>query len=136
MNIKQWYKQIEEWKIKYGVTEQRHQRYDPTEIKLACAKCGKLKHRMARHHKANDYFFANLLPDVYAKRYLEFRKEDIDKVCSNCHKRWHQYIRPFMAKLYLEKDAQEVITKEWCEFWRSAILERYEKWVKQKEKRK
>lgn len=136
MNIKDWYKQIEEWKQKYGVTEQRHLKYDPTEIKLACAKCGKLKHRMSRHHKASDYMFAKLLPDIYAKRYIEFRKEDIDKLCNFHHKQWHKYIRPFMSRFYKEKDRQKIITEEWCEFWRAAILERYDKWLKQSIKKK
>ena len=133
MNKKEWITQIDEWRIKYGVPPPSSITYDPTSITVTCKKCNKIKSKLNRHHKCNDYLFACLLPDVYAKRYLEYRPADVDKLCEDCHRRWHNYIKPFLCKLYeqlyyLKKDKVE-ITETWCEGWRKLILERYERWL-------
>lgn len=132
MNLNEWKLQIAQWRIQYGVPL-TSPKYEPAKIKVTCKKCKKSKHRMARHHKANDYLFANLLPDIYAKRYLEFRKEDIDNLCSSCHKRWHTILKPIINELLTEVSNLRKVDKEvdekWCEAWRKKILVKYESWV-------
>ncbi len=89
---------------------------------------------MARHHKANDFFFAMALPDVYAKRYCEFHPDDIDLLCNACHKAWHRYVEPKLQKMYSQyhltfaslEDFQKV---NWCNTWKNQIRMWYTKWI-------
>jgi hypothetical protein len=129
MNLKEWSDQIANWKQKYGVPDHGGpRRFRPEEVKLACAKCHRLRHRMSRHHKANDYLFANLLPDVYARRYIEFRKEDVDKLCERCHKRWHIIVKPIVRRI-LTSAKIGIVNEERCEAWRKIILDKYTIWI-------
>lgn len=138
MNSKQYYAIVEEWRIKYNIPRINNRQskppiYNPKAINTCCRKCGKVKHRMARHHKANDFFFAMILPDLYAKRYCEFHPDDIDLLCNACHKAWHRYVEPKLKKMYDQSHYIPIATdegqKKWCEEWKDQIRKWYEKWV-------
>ena len=128
---------IKNWEAKYG-TPARVFRYDPTEIRASCVKCGKMKSKMSRHHKANDFLFARMLPDVYARRYIEFHTNDVAKLCDDCHKDIHRYYKPLMKELWMELQlyGSRVITKEWCDEWKDRFLKLFEKWIKKPVKKR
>lgn len=151
--INQYYTIIETWKRLYGTPEHGPFRYDPTELHVACAKCGKVKGKMSRHHKGNDFFFALYRPDLYAYRYMEFRKEDVVKLCNVCHRSVERYYDKLKKELYADYNARhwrnEILTyttthlgppsQEWCETWRAKFVAMFDKWIKKpvrKKKRK
>jgi hypothetical protein len=96
---------------------------------------------MSRHHIENDFFFAQMRPDLYAKRYIEFRREDCAKLCDDCHKDVHAVYKRVTAEIWIElhKGGTKIITPEWCEKWRAVYRQAFEAWVKKpirKKKRK
>lgn len=131
MNRAQYIKITKDWEERYGVKSRAFQ-YDPREVKLACEKCGNHKvGGMARHHKANDFFFALWLPDIYAKRYLEFRKEDCAKLCQRCHKKIENFSTRLKVELYEDFEKfSRIVDEKWCEEWRAEFRALYERWLK------
>lgn len=149
MKTNAYFATVKEWERLYGVPS-RAMRFDPTEVRACCLKCGQMKPKMARHHKANDFFFALWFPHWYAKRYIEFRREDCAKLCDDCHHKIERYSERLKKELYEEyrkakshifktaKEAEEW-WRAWCEEWRSRFVALFEKWIKQphrKRKRK
>jgi hypothetical protein len=133
---------IKEWELLYG--KSRVMRYDLTEARLCCVKCGKFKIRkMSRHHIENDFFFAQMRPDLFAKRYIEFHKDDVAKLCEDCHKDIHAIYKRITSQLWIElhKGGTKIITLEWCKKWKALYREAFEVWMakpirKKKRKRK
>lgn len=123
---------ILEWKKLYGVPERGPFRFDPTEARLCCFRCEKKKDKMSRHHTANDFFFAQMLPQFFAKRYVEFRREDTEKLCDACHKLAHRLYKPITAQVWseLNRGGQRVITREWCEKWMGVYRMAFYAWIK------
>ena len=135
MNESQYWLQIREWETTYGKPKFGAGRYDPTLISATCVRCGKGSGRSSRHHKANDFFFALWMPDVYARRYIEFRPEDTARLCRRCHVNIERYSKPLKAALYAEFDAAN-ITVEWCEAWRLRFSTLFDKWLSRPLRRK
>lgn len=130
MNRKQYAEITKCWEQQYGVKSQAF-RYAPGEISLACVKCG--HHRvggMSRHHKANDFFFALWKPDLYAKRYLEFRREDCAKLCQRCHKAIENFSTRLKIELYEDFERfDKIVDEKWCEEWRAKFVALFERWL-------
>jgi hypothetical protein len=121
---------VKEWELLYG--KNRVFRFNLTEARLCCIKCGKHKEKMSRHHTGNDFFFAQMMPQHFAKRYIEFRKEDTAKLCDDCHRQAHHIYKPLLIQVWRELNAggQRVITKEWCEKWMARFREEFNAWIK------
>jgi len=138
MNLQQYWATIEEWRKLYGTPPpiKKPESYNPTNVKLGCKKCKKIKTKMQRHHKANDFFFAMAMPHIFAARYILFHPDDVDLLCASCHKAWHRYVEPKLAKMYVEYKKADTIHKEWCEYWKAEILKWYSKWITKPLKRK
>jgi hypothetical protein len=144
MNIKEYWAIIEEWRKLYGTLPSDIRRpadYNPTNVKLGCKKCKKIKTKMQRHHKANDFFFAMALPHIFAARYILFHPDDVDLLCASCHKSWHRYVEPKLVAMYDEYrmnfgDLIAEDKKGWCEYWKIEIVKWYSKWVNKPLKRK
>lgn len=134
MNLAEYIVIVEGWRKKYGVSILAF-KYDPTKVKTSCAKCKQWKPKMARHHKANDFFFAYNFPNLYARRYILFHPDDCDKLCDKCHEQCHKYFASLAAEMYLEFEGEKGIAHdegwwmEWCEKWKSRFLELYNKWI-------
>lgn len=132
---------IKEWELVYG--KPRFTRLDLTETSLCCVKCGKLKKLMSRHHIENDFFFAQMLPDAFARRYIEFRKEDCAKLCDDCHKDIHAIYRRITNEVFedLNQHGLKIVTVEWATNWKKIYRQAFEIWMakpirKKKRKRK
>lgn len=135
MNKDEYFAIVKSWEKKYGVPS-RAFHYDPTEVKTTCQKCKQWKPKMARHHKANDFFFAYNFPALYAARYIQFHKEDCDKLCDKCHKICHKYFYALAQEMYLEFEGERRIIhrdssfwQNWCDEWRDRFLELYNRWI-------
>jgi len=128
---------IKGWEKQYG-TPARVFRYDPTEIQASCVKCGKMRKHMSRHHIANDFMFAQMMPDLYAKRYIEFHKDDVAKLCNDCHKDIHRYYKKLVLELFeeLNDNGLKIVTKVWCDDWMNRFRKLFEKWVKKPVKKR
>ncbi len=133
-------KQVKVWTAQYMNDPSREQaeRFNPTAFKLrVCSKCGRVPKRpLERHHKGHEFLFANILPKFYAKRYLEFRAEDIDYLCHRCHKNETRYTKPIINRIVTEYKSIGNMTHERCEFWRSKLIKTYNKWLSLKPRRK
>lgn len=135
MSLARYRAQCYEWEKKYGKPERGPFNWNPAETKTACTRCGKLKKKMSRHHICHDFTFALFRPDLYAKRYLEFRKEDTAKLCSNCHISCHRYYAPIVQLMYNEYTERKC-TKEWCERWRTRFREAFDVFLKTYKRKK
>jgi len=135
MGIEEYNKVVKGWEAKYGVPS-RLRRYNPAETTASCKRCGFIRAKMSRHHIRNDFFFANLLPDKYARRYIEFHSNDVVKLCDTCHRDVHRYYKPIIARMYVEfnvkKNMNQAITYEWCEGWRTEFYNLFQRWLKLK----
>lgn len=136
MNKKEYFRLISIWEQRYGKPKFGAMRYDPATITTACKKCDKAQGKSARHHKANDFFFALWMPNVYAARYIEFRKEDVDRLCDHCHKRVERHSERLKQELYADYNLHHEITVEWCEEWRAKFLALYEAWLKKPDRKR
>lgn len=134
MSLANYIRQIKEWEQKYGVPN-RAFRFDPTEIITSCVKCGKTRRKMSRHHIHSDFVFALLLPDVYAKRYLEFRKEETVKLCNICHLDVERFTEPVKRAMYADY-TQAGLNEAWCELWRRKFKEAFDRWMAKGKKKK
>lgn len=65
-----------------------------------CAKCGKAKDKMQRHHIGSEMAFAKIMPEYYARRYVSFLPEDVVWLCSRHHKNVHVLYQPLMKPVY------------------------------------
>lgn len=135
MSLARYRAQCLEWEETYGKPERGSFSWNPAETKTACAKCGKVKKKMNRHHICSDFIFALFRPDLYAKRYIEFRKEDTAKLCKNCHLQVERYYDPIKARMW-QSYSQQTCTEEWCEKWRAEFKKAFEKWLKPKRKKR
>lgn len=128
-----------EWKKQYPC-KPIIEPYDPTKTLAGCIRCGSTR-KLSRHHIANDFWFACLRPDLYAARYIQFRKEDVVLLCDRCHKLVHTHYRKLMelVKDDLHKVAHnnnfcdwlhEYPSKEWCDYWKQQFRDWFAKWIK------
>lgn len=117
------------WSKVYNVKTMPLTHYGP------CARCG--KKGTQRHHKAHDYLFACVMPNLYAKRYLEFHPDDIAILCRkchiNCHKIYDELITAFNSNLALAKGTEKI--QQVCETYKSLFLARYLKWQNWRKKK-
>lgn len=114
------------WECRYGIKLRREiVAYKPT-----CEKCKKNK-AIHRHHKGHEFILACYDEVNWAKRYLEFRVEDIIWLCEKCHKNCHKVYDKFVEQFYTEVlfTANKKVT---CEKYHKIFTEAYEKWVKNK----
>ncbi len=123
---------IERWKKLYKV-EQRP--YNPAEVRTYCSICESID-QVQRHHKACDFTFGVILPEVYAQRYLEFRVEDIDFICGKCHEAFNKYIRDHRNRVIGWSDWARVHVREGyreeLEDQRLHLLKKYESWKRRR----
>jgi hypothetical protein len=134
MNENEWSAKVEEWRQIYG-TERTPRSNDPNPTRVAlrfCYRCGKNKRRMARHHIRSDFFFACLLPDVYAKQYILFRDEDITWLCDACHGLAHRRYRKVKKEFWKKVNEEDggIVTEERCEEFKTELARVFKVWIK------
>ncbi len=135
----EWKERVDNWVKIYGREQQDILNgFDPTKIiavKL-CAKCGKHKQRMSRHHIGSEMAFAKIRPDVYARRYVSFLSEDIVWLCKEHHERVHHIYKPLMRTLYEYayqcQIRREIPNEHHLELIRQTIRKSFFKWIARK----
>lgn len=121
------------WRQQYGVVEERKS-FDPINTSVSvCFICKKHKRRMERHHTGFDSIFADMLPDVFAAQYVQFKKEDCELLCSYHHKRAHTSMEVLVAMMFDEKDANMhrgiEPTEDWCRKWIARFRAHFYEWA-------
>lgn len=133
--------QVRIWEKIYGKPKFGLRNFDPTQVKVCCAKCGKHRNKMSRHHKGAEFMFASCFPGWYAERYIQFDKKDCVRLCNHCHKRIEKLTEPlkfeFMRWLYRKKQEMRnpggyPIRQEEVERFRLKIIARCERWLQGK----
>jgi hypothetical protein len=130
MGIEEHHAQVKEWERIYGKPSGGLRAFDPALVRVCCAKCGKIRKRMSRHHKGAEFMFACYFPDYYARRYIEFRREDCVRLCSTCHKKIERLTKPLkdQFKLLMSRRFQRY-PKADIEIYRLQIVARCEHWL-------
>lgn len=129
------------WRIKYGPVPRRP--FNILEVRAfrQCVGCDSSSN-INRHHIANDYLFACLRPDRYARRYLEFRKGDVAVICEACHHEVHlAYSELHMRVLRLVNDRywqkkRMALTLKDCEKYRRKFIKLFNSWLNKRSKKK
>lgn len=120
------------WIKEYGPVPDKPRVINLTQTKQRkCVVCGR-RNDLHRHHKAHDFYFACLRPDLYAARYIRFLDEDIDLLCDKCHKAFHKRLKPLVREANVTLSSKIRVgkpTRTECEQWRAIFLETYNKWV-------
>lgn len=132
------------WRVKYGnKSPPRPASINLTRVRAGCCKRGcKEKGRTQRHHIGNDFWFACLLPHVFAARYIEFHPDDTAPLCEKHHKYVHKVYKRLMGLVYFELEnmihsqtpEDEFIA--WSTFWKQNFRKEFERWRKRKPHRK
>lgn len=132
-SLAQYHATLAEWRRKYNVPLSQPSP-NLAARRTSCVKKGCTAQGRQRHHKGNDLWFALLLPDAFAVRYLEFRAEDIANLCEVHHKSVHKVYKRLMRLVYAERDIMlsndEPITKEWCDKWIMKFRTTFDRWRK------
>lgn len=119
--------------------------------KRMCEKKGCKRKSDHRHHKGHEYLFATLDEETYARRYIEFRSEDIVYLCKKCHKSIHRLYQKIIDDLFFNinifwvngfdknqlagsevpfDDLDKVMTKkEMIEYFRLLLVKKCEDWL-------
>ena len=131
MTLREYLAQIEAWEKIYGKPPVPRNA-DPTLVRASCDRCGKIRKRMSRHHISNDFMFAVLRPDLYAKRYIAFTPEDVRRLCNRCHRAIHVAYNHVLAAFTDEMKRQHARerdpNKEFYDQWRTRFRLAYEDW--------
>ena len=134
MNLKEYDVQVKEWIEIYGQPEFRR---NPTQVKLRiCAKngCGKVSN-LHRHHTGSDFLFARVLPDKFAKRYIEFNHADWIYLCNQCHENIHRSYEKLTAQFNFELHlASEKEVYELCLKYQKAFRNKCERYIMKKKR--
>lgn len=159
-HMKEGYRQykirIARWRSLYG-SQQVKGEHDPAKLKVPtnrCAKCGSFQD-LTRHHKGHEYYFACLLPETYAPRYIQFRQEDCVMLCKRgkrCHQRIHKLYDKIMKECWeyvsaclreIVYDSSGIAHFEWhhkpdfaaLEGYRLRMVSRCDSWLLRKNKK-
>jgi hypothetical protein len=140
--LREYTAQVFAWEQKYGDKRGGHRKLDLARAKLrkSCAKCGKLRKRMHRHHKGHEYLFACLNEGAYAARYIEFNSEDVVVLCGRCHKAIHRRYNYIIEQLKLAvvnwkaeyglcPDEEQEVPEGLLEPYRKKLVETCDKWL-------
>lgn len=94
---------VRRWRLKYSTFQTIHSA-DLSTIQIPtiknCQKKNCKRKSDHRHHKGHEYLFATLDEETYAKRYIEFRAEDIVYLCKKCHKSIHRLYQKIIDELF------------------------------------
>ena len=132
---------VNEWNEKYP-KKGRKKKFDIKKVKVnrRCQKAGcDTKSDLARHHKGYESLFARLRPDLYARRYMDFRPRDLVDLCHYHHERLHRYYLGWIKNDVMEmvydrlrrpKLIRVLLTKTQCEGWRRQMIEMTNSFVK------
>lgn len=136
-NLEDHRKKIKQWREQYGVKPKPPPVFDIKNTRVGCFCCGKQKAKMSRHHTGYDSLFADMRPDDFAARYVEFHPDDVERLCHYHHVRAHVAYGPLLAKLFaeIENGGKKIITKRWCEQWRMRLRKRFYEWAERIQKR-
>lgn len=135
MRLREYFARLRDWEEQYGKPKKRKQ-FDLSKVNAKCTKCRKARKRMSRHHKGNDMLWANLYPDEFAPRYIEFRDEDIALLCNRCHRKIHEIYDAILYDFWLEwaiertDNLSHKPSVEECRDYQQQCTEEFEKWVK------
>lgn len=129
--------QVRLWEKIYGKPKYGLRSFNPCDVRVCCAKCGKHKDKMSRHHKGSEFMFAIKFPGWYAERYIQFHSEDCVRLCNSCHRRIEKLTKPLKYEFltWLNRKQHEMrnggypIRQEEIERFRLKIVARCERWL-------
>ncbi len=154
--VELWRRRMVRWRKMYPDPSRIRGKYEPAQIRatpLKCAKCGG-DGNVTRHHKGHEYFFACIMEEWYAARYIRFLKEDVVPLCHDkCHIKIHTIYQPIIeeARAYIraciervEYDADGISIFRWkhkpdfrvLESFRKRLISKCNSWLARKRKRR
>ncbi len=134
MNKREYFAQVAEWRRKYPTPTKPLHAPNLAKTRVnGCIRCGRKDRKLNRHHVACDFYFALMLPDVFAPRYIRFLDEDIVHLCQPCHKLAHTVVYdPLKAELWRELDnIKREKLEDFARRWMKRYREAFFVWLKQ-----
>jgi len=125
------------WEKKY--TPKTKRRFDIMKVKVnrKCRACGRTT-LLNRHHKGFESLFARARPDLYAKRYIEFRPRDVVILCEYCHSECHSWlvgvkyeVTDIVYGRHHDPGCRVLLTKRQCELYRRSMIRLTNLWIKE-----
>ena len=125
------------WETKYAPKIKK--RFDITAVK-ACRKCRTCKRTtlLNRHHKGFDSLWARARPDLWARRYIEFRPRAVIVLCQYCHSCCHLWLDGLKHEVldivygrHHDPDCRVLLTKKQCESYRRKMIKTTNEWIKE-----
>lgn len=126
--ITNWTRRVRDWEQIYNT-----KRIPDTILtrSIFCRKCNSTNH-IQKHHKGHEALFAGIVPDYYAKRYVEFHPEDTVALCHECHQVIHLLYTDILLNKYSDINSASTIKE--LEKVRRHLIRECHKWLKRKTK--
>jgi len=125
------------WEKKY--TSKTKKRFDITKVN-ACQKCRTCKRTtlLNRHHKGFDSLWARARPELWARRYIEFKPRDIVILCNDCHRICHLWLRDVEREVFdlvyerfYNLHCRVLMTRKQIMNYRCRMIRITNKWIKE-----
>ena len=129
---------VVEWEEKYLYPNKKSFTITAVIVNRKCKVCGTTAN-LNRHHKGFDSLWARARPDLWAKRYVEFRPRDVIFLCSWCHKTVHLFLRDLEHTVHNlvwarnnDKKCRVLLTKQQCLKYRTKMIKATNDFIKGK----
>ena len=127
---------VASWEKKYA-PKKRPFNITSVKVNRKCRTCGRTT-LLNRHHKGFDSLWARARPELWARRYIEFRPRDIVIFCNDCHKICHLWLRELEVKVidvvyerHHNPHCRVLLTKSQCENYRREMIDITNVWIKE-----
>ena len=127
---------VAEWEKKYAPKKRR---FNITSVKVnrKCRTCSRTT-LLNRHHKGFDSLWARARPELWARRYLEFRPRDVVVLCEYCHSACHSWLVGLEYKVidlvygrHHDPGCRVLLTKKQCETYRRKMITLTNEWIRE-----
>ena len=123
------------WEEKYAPKTKKRFNITAINVNRKCLACPRTT-LLNRHHKGFDSLWARARPDLWARRYIEFRPRDIVILCNECHKLCHLWLRnleqvvvDLVYERYYTPGCRVLLTKNQCESLRRRMIKATNEWM-------
>ena len=124
------------WEEKYAPKTKKRFNITAINVNRKCLACGKTT-LLNRHHKGFDSLWARARPELWARRYIEFRPRDIIILCNDCHKICHLWLELLQMEVVNTVHRRRIfgrrvlLTKRQCERYRRKMIKLTNDWIKE-----
>ena len=127
---------VASWEKKYA-PKKRPFKITSVKVNRKCRTCGRTT-LLNRHHKGFDSLWARARPELWARRYIEFRPRDVVIFCEFCHRNCHLWLRDLEWEInglvqmrHYDPGCRVLLTKKQCETYRHKMIKLTNEWIRE-----